>query len=255
MQIIDTHCHMYDEAFGTDRAEAVQRAIDAGVTTVLLPAIDSQSVAALEALYNSNPAVFRKMTGLHPTSVKENFWEELNLVEGLLSDSPDDYVAVGEIGLDFYWDDTFRAQQIEALEYQFDMASRFHKPVALHVRKAYNEMFEALKKHPALSGVFHCFGSSVQEARKAIDMGFYIGVGGVVTFKNATLADVVRQIPLERILIETDAPYLAPVPYRGKRNESAYCTLVAQKIAELKGVDFEIVAEVTTNNAKSLFKL
>ena len=118
MPIIDTHCHMYDEAFDTDRAEAVQRAMDAGVTTMLLPAIDSQSVAALEALYNSNPAVFRKMAGLHPTSVKEDFWEELNLVEGLLSDSPDDYVAVGEIGLDFYWDDTFRAQQIEALEYR-----------------------------------------------------------------------------------------------------------------------------------------
>ena len=257
MPIIDTHCHMYDEAFDTDRAEAVQRAVDAGVTTMLLPAIDSQSVAALEALYKSNPAVFRKMTGLHPTSVKEDFWEELNLVEGLLADSPDDYVAVGEIGLDFYWDDTFRAQQIEALEYQFDMASRFNKPVALHVRKAYNEMFEVLKANFAksLTGVFHCFGSSVQEARKAIDMGFYIGVGGVVTFKNATLAEVVRQIPLERILIETDAPYLAPVPYRGKRNESAYCTLVAQKIAELKDVDFETVAEVTTNNAKSLFKL
>ena len=257
MPIIDTHCHMYDEAFDTDRAEAVQRAVDAGVTTMLLPAIDSQSVAALEALYNSNPAVFRKMTGLHPTSVKEDFWEELNLVEGLLADSPDDYVAVGEIGLDFYWDDTFRVQQIEALEYQFDMASRFHKPVALHVRKAYNEMFEVLKANSdkSLTGVFHCFGSSVQEARKAIDMGFYIGVGGVVTFKNATLAEVVRQIPLERILIETDAPYLAPVPYRGKRNESAYCTLVAQKIAELKDVDFETVAEVTTNNAKSLFNL
>jgi TatD DNase family protein len=248
---------MYDEAFDTDRAEAVQRAVDAGVTTMLLPAIDSQSVPALEALYNSNPAVFRKMTGLHPTSVKEDFWEELNLVECLLAASPDDYVAVGEIGLDFYWDDTFRAQQIAALEFQFDLAEKFHKPVALHVRKAYNEMFEVLKRNSGknLTGVFHCFGSSVQEARKAIDMGFYIGVGGVVTFKNATLAEVVRQIPLERILIETDAPYLAPVPYRGKRNESAYCTIIAQKIAELKDVDFETVAEVTTNNAKTLFKL
>lgn len=257
MQIIDTHCHMYDEAFDTDRAEAVQRAEDAGVTTMLLPAIDSQSVAALEALYNSNPAVFRKMTGLHPTSVKEDFWEELNLVEGLLADSPADYVAVGEIGLDFYWDDTFRAQQIEALEFQLQLAAHFHKPVALHVRKAYNEMFEVLKANSAkvLTGVFHCFGSSVQEARKAIEMGFYIGVGGVVTFKNATLAEVVRQIPLERILIETDAPYLAPVPYRGKRNESAYCTVIAKKIAELKDIDFEIVAEVTTNNATVLFGL
>ncbi len=257
MQITDTHCHMYDEAFDTDRAEAVQRAIDAGVTTMLLPAIDSTSTEALEALHRSNPTVFRKMAGLHPTSVKEDFKTELELVEKQLSGSPDDYVAVGEIGLDFYWDDTFRTQQIEALEAQFQLASQFHKPVALHVRKAYNEMFEMLKANSAksLSGVFHCFGSSVREARKAIDMGFYIGVGGVVTFKNATLAEVVRQIPLERILIETDAPYLAPVPYRGKRNESAYCTIIAQKIADLKDVDLETVAEIATNNAKTLFGL
>lgn len=257
MQITDTHCHMYDEAFDADRAEAVQRAIDAGVTTMLLPAIDSSSTEALDALYHSNPAVFRKMAGLHPTSVKENYKTELELVEKQLSTAPNDYVAVGEIGLDFYWDDTFRTQQLEALEYQFFLAEKYHKPVALHVRKAYNEMFEVLKVNSAkgLTGVFHCFGSSVQEARKAIDMGFYIGVGGVVTFKNATLAEVVRQIPLERILIETDAPYLAPVPYRGKRNESAYCTIIAQKIAELKDVDFETVAEVTTNNATVLFGL
>lgn len=255
MQLIDTHCHFYDEAFDKDRAEAVQRAVDAGVTIMLLPAIDSQSVEALNDLYNSNPAVFRKMAGLHPTSVKDDYCAELQFVEHQLSVHPNDYVAVGEIGLDFYWDDTYRAQQIEALEYQFDMALRFHKPVALHVRKAYNEIFEVLRKFPAITGVFHCFGSSVQEARKAIDMGFYIGVGGVVTFKNATLAEVVRQIPLERILIETDAPYLAPVPYRGKRNESAYCTIISQKIAEIKGVDCEMVAEIATANAKSLFHL
>lgn len=257
MPLIDTHCHFYDEAFDNDRAEAVQRAVDAGVTLMLLPAIDSQSIEALESLYKSNPAVFRKMAGLHPTSVKENYLSELQIVERQLAARPDDYVAVGEIGLDFYWDDTFRSQQIEALEFQFDLAEKFQKPVALHVRKAYNEMFEILKRNSCknLTGVFHCFGSSVQEARKAIDMGFYIGVGGVVTFKNATLAEVVRQIPLERILIETDAPYLAPVPNRGKRNESAYCTFIAQKIAEIKGVDSEMVAEITTTNAKSLFHL
>ena len=257
MQIIDTHCHMYDEAFDNDRAEAVERAVRAGVTLMLLPAIDSQSIEALESLYNSNPAVFRKMAGLHPTSVKEDYLSELQIVERQLSASPDDYVAVGEIGLDFYWDDTFREQQIAALEFQFDLAEKFHKPVALHVRKAYNEMFEVLKRNSGknLTGVFHCFGISVQEARKAIDMGFYIGVGGVVTFKNATLAEVVRQIPLERILIETDAPYLAPVPNRGKRNESSYCTFVAQKIAEIKGLDLQTVASATTNNATVLFGL
>ena len=223
----------------------------------LLPAIDSQSNEALESLYNSYPAAFRKMAGLHPTSVKEDYNAELQLVERQLATHPDDYVAVGEIGLDFYWDESYRKEQFEVLEFQFALAEKYHKPVALHVRKAYNEMFEVLKRNSGknLTGVFHCFGSSVQEARKAIDMGFYIGVGGVVTFKNATLAEVVRQIPLERILIETDAPYLAPVPNRGKRNESSYCTFVAQKIAEIKGLDLQTVASATTNNATVLFGL
>ena len=255
--LTDTHSHIYAEEFDADRDDVVARAEQAGVRLILLPAIDKESYDRQEALAASRPDLFRQMMGLHPTSVGEDNRSDLELAHDKLFSNPDKYIGIGEVGLDFYWDTTYRRQQIEALEYQFDMASRFHKPVALHVRKAYNEMFEVLKANSAksLTGVFHCFGSSVQEARKAIDMGFYIGVGGVVTFKNATLADVVRQIPLERILIETDAPYLAPVPYRGKRNESAYCTLVAQKLAELKEVDFETVAEVTTNNAKSLFKL
>ena len=257
MQLIDTHCHLYDEAFDSDRNEVVERAVNAGVKRMLLPAIDSSNISDLDNLYNTNPLVFRKMAGLHPTSVKENYLSELQIVERQLNDNPDDYVAVGEIGLDFYWDETYRKEQMQAIDFQLNLASKHHKPVALHVRKAYNEMFEVLKQHRNnnLIGVFHCFGSSVQEAEKAIDMGFYIGVGGVVTFKNATLAEVVRQIPIEHILIETDAPYLAPVPYRGKRNESAYCTLVAQKIAELKNTDLETVASITTANAERLFNL
>lgn len=257
MKIIDTHSHLYDEAFATDRDEAVRRAADAGVVKMLLPAIDSGSVDALDKLHSRYPDVFFKMAGLHPTSVRENYRDELESVGNRLVEKRNDYVAVGEIGLDFYWDDTFRKEQMLALETQFEWAVKYGLPVALHVRKAYNEVFEILKKDAfrALKGVFHCYGSSVQDAAKVLDLGFYIGVGGVVTFKNATLAEVVKNVPLERILIETDAPYLAPVPFRGKRNESAYCVEIARKIAEIKAVGIEQVAEVTTRNAELLFNL
>lgn len=257
MKIIDTHSHLYDEAFATDRDEAVRRAADAGVVKMLLPAIDSGSVDALDKLHSRYPDVFFKMAGLHPTSVRENYAEELCLVEKQLEKDLKSYVAVGEIGLDFYWDDTFRKEQIEVLETQLAWARKYGLPVSLHVRKAYNEIFEILKKDEfrTVTGVFHCFGSSVQDAAKVLDLGFLIGVGGVVTFKNATLAEVVKNVPLEKILIETDAPYLAPVPFRGKRNESAYCVNIASKIAEIKNVDVEYVAEVTTANAVALFNL
>ncbi len=257
MKIIDTHSHLYDEAFATDRDEAVRRAADAGVVKMLLPAIDSGSVVAMDSLQADYPDIFFKMAGLHPTSVRENYVEELCLVEKQLEKNLQSYVAVGEIGLDFYWDDTFRKEQIEVLETQLAWAKKYGLPVSLHVRKAYNEIFEILKKDDfrTITGVFHCFGSSVQDAAKVLDLGFFIGVGGVVTFKNATLAEVVKNVPLEKILIETDAPYLAPVPFRGKRNESAYCVNIASKIAEIKNLDVEDVAEVTTANAVALFNL
>lgn len=255
--MIDTHTHIYDEAFDTDRAETIQRALDAGVTTLLLPAIDSQSLERQETLAAAYPDLCRQMMGLHPTSVNEQFETELALVQQRLFDPQRHYVAVGEIGLDLYWDTTYLEQQREVLVRQMRWAEELRLPVALHVRKAYNELFGLLRQlnRGQYAGVMHCFGGSVQEAERAVEMGFYIGVGGVVTFKNATLAKVAATVPLERILLETDAPYLAPVPYRGRRNEPAYLKEVAATIAALRGITPEEVDAVTTDNARRLFAL
>ena len=272
---IDTHCHLYDEAFDADRDEAVQRALDAGVTTMLLPDIDSTSTPRLNALQQQYPTVFRPMAGLHPTSVKEDYEQELAKVHNRLfnsSNSPEidlrsnshnsynsplKYIAVGEIGMDLYWDRTLEAQQREVLRTQMHWAEELDLPVCLHIRKAHNEVFGLLRdlNRHTYRGVMHCFGGSVQEAQRAVEMGFLLGIGGVVTFKNATLADVVKAVPLERLLLETDAPYLSPVPHRGQRNESSYIPLIAQRIADLRGITVDEVAEVTTASARSLFRL
>lgn len=259
--MIDTHCHLYDTAFDADREQALQRAVDAGVSLMLLPAIDSASTAALDALHASHPDRTRRMAGLHPTSVNDNWESELALVARQLgidgSPAPRDYVAVGEIGMDLYWDRTFEAQQAEVLERQLRWAISLDLPVALHIRKAHNKVFSLLRKinRPSYRGVMHCFGGSVQEAHRAVEMGFMLGIGGVVTFKNATLADVVRAVPLESLLLETDAPYLAPVPHRGQRNESAFLPLVADKIAALRDISPELVDRQTSANAENLFRL
>lgn len=260
---IDTHCHLYDEAFDQDREEAVRRAVEAGVTTMLLPDIDSTSTPRLDALATQYPQHFRRMVGLHPTSVKEDFEQELQHVHDRLftghqppaTNHP--FIAVGEIGMDLYWDRTFEAEQRHVLKTQMLWAEELDLPVALHIRKAHNEVFSLLKElnRPTYRGVMHCFGGSVQEARRAVEMGFLLGIGGVVTFKNATLADVVKAVPLERLLLETDAPYLSPVPHRGQRNESAYIPLIAQRIADLRGITLDEVAAVTTASARALFRL
>ncbi len=255
--MIDTHCHLYDEAFDPDRDEAVGRAIAAGVETMLLPAIDSASLGRQEALASAYPQHFRQMMGLHPTSVNADYERELSIVKEKLFTSSANYVGVGEIGLDLYWDKTYLEQQREVLRRQLLWARELQLPVCLHVRKAYNELFGLLRdlNFGTYRGVMHCFGGSVQEAQRAVEMGFHIGIGGVVTFKNATLANVSTAVPLERILLETDAPYLAPVPYRGKRNESSYIPIIAAKIAELRGISTEHVATVTTASAKALFRI
>lgn len=263
MTFVDTHCHLYDEAFDADRDDAVQRALDAGVNTLLLPDIDSSSTPALDALYNAYPLHFRRMAGLHPTSVKEDYEAELQHVHTRLFNSsnslnsPLKIIAIGEIGMDLYWDRTFETQQREVLKTQLKWAIDLDLPVCLHIRKAHNEVFTLLREmnRPSWRGVMHCFGGSVQEAQRALEMGFHLGIGGVVTFKNATMAEVVKATPLDRLLLETDAPYLSPVPHRGQRNESSYIPLIAQKIAELKGISLEAVAEQTTSNAQSLFNL
>ena len=284
--MIDTHCHLYDEAFDSDRSAAVSRAIDAGVDTMLLPAIDSLSHHRQEALATAYPQHFRQMMGLHPTSVNADFQKELDIVQHKLFEienlkvkseisqertsqdlnnfnfqfSPFNskkYVAVGEIGLDLYWDKTFLDQQLHVLRQQILWAEQLGLPVCLHVRKAHNELFGLLRdlNRPQYSGVMHCFGGSVQEAHRAVEMGFHIGIGGVVTYKNATLADVARAVPLDRILLETDSPYLPPVPYRGKRNESCYIPIIADFIATLRGITLQEVADTTTASARQLFRL
>lgn len=256
--MIDTHTHLYDEAFDNDRDAAVQRAVEAGVDLMLLPAIDSHSHDRQECLAAQYPDRFRQMMGLHPTSVGDDFEAELEIVhEKLFHEPRTPYVAVGEVGLDLYWDTSRLEQQREVLLRQMQWAEALDLPVCLHVRKAYNELFGLLKRlnRPRHRGVMHCFGGSLQEARKAIEMGFCLGIGGVATFKNATLGAIAAAVPLESLVLETDAPYLAPVPYRGRRNESAYIPLIAAHIAALRGIATEEVAEVTTATARTLFNL
>ncbi|MCR4659402.1 MAG: TatD family hydrolase [Bacteroidales bacterium] len=255
--MIDTHCHLYDEAFDIDRDEAIERAVAAGVELMLLPDIDQTSLPRQEQLAESRPDLFREMAGLHPTSVDEEYDVALKAVERRLRINPSRYVAVGEIGMDLYWDRTHEDLQREVLRRQLLLAHELDKPVALHIRKAHNEVFALLRElgFGTYRGVMHCFGGSVQEALRAVEMGFHLGIGGVVTFKNAGMAEVVRAIPLDRLLLETDAPYLAPVPHRGKRNESAFIVEVAKKIAEIKQITVEQVAEQTTSNARILFRL
>ena len=258
--MIDTHCHLYDEAFDGDRDDAIERAVSAGVELMLLPDIDSSSTPRLEKLATARHDIFRPMAGLHPTSVKEDYEQELEKVHDRLFKSVPSaltYIAVGEIGMDLYWDRTYEQQQREVLRTQVLWAEKLEMPVALHIRKAHNEVFGLLRdiNRGTYRGVMHCFGGSVQEAQRAVEMGFHIGIGGVVTFKNATMAEVAKAVPLERLLLETDAPYLSPVPHRGKRNESSYLPLIAYKIAELRGISLEEVAEQTTINARELFRL
>ena len=264
MPFIDTHCHLYDEAFDADRDDVLRRALGAGVTTLLLPDIDSESTPRLDALVNTefgnqnSEMRLYAMAGLHPTSVKEDFEQELEQVHERLYQNPkSSFVAVGEIGMDLYWDRTFEEQQCEVLRRQLLWAVELDLPVCLHIRKAHNEVFGLLRdlNRPMWRGVMHCFGGSVQEAQRAVEMGFHLGIGGVVTFKNAGLADVVKAVPLERLLLETDAPYLSPVPHRGQRNEPSYIPLIAQRVGDLRGVTLDEVAETTTVSARALFRL
>lgn len=257
IQLIDTHSHLYDEAFDNDRNDAVERALQAGVGLMLLPAIDPDSYQQQHELAESNPSCFREMMGLHPTSIKEDYQQLLAITKQLLFDHRERYVAVGEIGLDYYWDRTFEQQQQEVLITQMGWAQELDLPVTLHVRNAYNELFELLRSlnRSRFKGVMHCFGGTVEQALEAIEMGLHIGIGGVVTFKKSLMADVVKAIPLTSIVLETDAPYLAPVPHRGHRNESAFVLHVAEKVAQLKELPLETVAKITTANARKLFKL
>ncbi|MBI1184888.1 YchF/TatD family DNA exonuclease [bacterium] len=253
---IDTHTHLFAEEFNADLPEVVRRATEAGVQLMLLPNIDVASIEALYRTQESFPEVFRSMMGLHPCSVKENFKEDLNRIEKELN-SGKDFVAVGEIGLDYYWDSSFAAAQQEAFNTQLSWARELDLPVAIHTRNSFDDSIKCVEKMQdgRLRGVFHCFGGTVDEGKRIMDAGFFLGIGGVATFKKSNSAEVLPQLGLERILLETDSPYLAPVPYRGKRNESSYVPLVAQKLASIYEMPLDHIASVTSQNAVSLFRL
>jgi TatD DNase family protein len=257
--MIDTHCHIFDEAFNADRSEAVARAQAAGVALLLMPNVDSKTFAGMMRTADMFPQVCLPMVGVHPTSITaENVERELDFVRGELErNPPGTFVALGETGVDCYWSRARVALQLAAFERQLRLAEQHSLPVVIHARDSFTEILDVLRRaKPNVRGVFHAFSGSVEIYREVKRLGDYkLGIGGMVTFKNSALPEVVRQAPLSDLLLETDAPYLTPAPLRGKRNESAYLPLIAQKIAEVKGLSAEAVAEATTGNAMLLFNL
>ncbi len=253
MVLIDTHTHLYVEEFSNDIENVIRRAKAEGVQKFYLPAIDSSETANMLALEKEFPGKCFPMTGLHPCSVKENYKEELAKVETMLLQRK--FSAIGESGLDFYWDKTFTKEQYESLNIQAGWALQYDLPLVLHTRDAMQEAIDVIKtyKGKGLRGIFHCFGGTVENAKEIIDQNFLLGIGGVVTYKNSGLAEVLKDIDLKHIVLETDSPYLTPVPFRGKRNESSYLKYIAQKLAEIKKVTVEEVAEQTTSNAENIF--
>lgn len=253
MTLIDTHSHIYLPEFDEDREKMLQRAGQEGVDLVLMPAIDSSAHDHMLQAEMKYPGLCKSMMGLHPCSVKENYKEELKAVEDHFEKR--NFIAVGEIGLDFYWDKTFVQQQYEAFHEQLEWALHYDIPVSIHSRNATDECLTIVAEHQKgkLKGVFHCFSGDTHQAHMAIDMGFYLGIGGVLTFKNAGLDKVLKEVSLEHLVLETDAPYLAPVPFRGKRNEPAYLKYVVERLADLKEVNKEGIAATTSANAKKIF--
>jgi len=255
MILIDTHTHLYLNAFNDDREAMVERAVASGVKYMFLPNIDSSSVRGMQALCERFPENCFPLMGLHPTSVKDNFRDELAQVEKLLDEQI--YYGVGETGIDLYWDNTYYREQVEAFNRQIDLAMEHGLPLVIHARESFTEIFRILENRDisGLRGVFHCFTGKLEEAEHAIKLGFMLGIGGVLTYKNSGLDHVVAELGIEHLILETDAPFLSPVPHRGKRNESAYIIHVADKLAEVLGATAKEVAEATTRNACTLFNL
>lgn len=252
--MIDTHTHLYAEEFDEDRKEAIQRALDKGISEFYLPAIDSESHEKMLQLETEYPGQIFSMMGLHPCYVKPESWEkELAIVKNYLDRRH--FPAIGEIGIDLYWDKTTLDIQVKAFEQQIDWAIEKDLPIVIHTRESFDETFEVLerKKHPKLRGIFHCFSGNLEQAQHAIDLNFILGIGGVVTFKNGKIDQFLSEVPLDKIVLETDSPYLAPVPHRGKRNESSYLDLVAGKLVNIYGKDFSEIDRITTDNARKIF--
>ncbi len=254
-ELIDTHAHLYAEQFDEDRGAVVQRAYDNGVRHIFLPNIDHQSVEPMMALAATDPEHIHPMMGLHPCSVDANYLQELEWVKTWLDKV--NFCAIGEIGVDLYWDKTYQKQQEDAFLQQVRWAMDLDKPIVIHSRESIDLIIGLLQplKAKNLRGIFHCFTGTVTQAKAIMDLGFLMGIGGVLTFKKAGMDQVIPHIPLDYLVLETDAPYLAPVPYRGKRNESSYTKIVAEKLADILGIDIEEVAKKTTANAKALFGL
>ena len=251
--ITDTHTHLYSEQFDQDRDAMIQRAKDAGVQRFFIPAIDSSYTERMFSLKENYPSDVFLMMGLHPTSVKENFKSELQHVKDWIDKKS--FVAIGEIGIDLYWDKTFLAEQQEAFKLQIQWAKQKNLPIVIHCRDAFDEIFEILELEKAtnLRGIFHCFTGTLEQAKKAISYNMKLGIGGVATFKNGKIDTFLSQIPLQNIVLETDAPYLSPVPFRGKRNESSYITYVVEKLAAIYEVSFNDITKITTKNSKEVF--
>lgn len=255
MKLIDTHTHLYLNNFAADRNEIIQNAVNQGVETILLPAIDRSTFNSMMDLVNQYPGTCFPMIGLHPTSINNNYEAEIEFVETKLNEGG--YNAIGEIGIDLYWDGTYFDQQKDAFRRQLRMAKKHQLPVVIHTRDSFDEIYPIVKEEKTdnLKGVFHCFTGTITEAKKIIDIGFLMGIGGIITFKNAGLAETVQDLPLESLVLETDAPFLTPVPFRGRRNQSAYITYIAKKLAEVKNMKVDQIAEITSNNAVDLFNL
>lgn len=253
MKLIDTHVHLYLTDFADDIDEVLERAAKTGVEKFFLPSIDSSETRAMLQLEQRYPGQCFAMAGLHPCSVKNNYKNELHEVEQLLSGRT--FAAIGETGLDFYWDKTFINEQYDSLRTQSEWALQYNIPLVLHTRNAMQETIDTVKPYAekGLTGIFHCFGGTVEQAKEIIEMNFYLGIGGVVTYKKSGLAETMEKINLDHIVLETDAPYLTPVPFRGKRNESSYLKYIVEKIATVKNILPEEVAAITTANAEKVF--
>ncbi len=255
MIITDTHTHLYSEAFDLDRREMIERAINNNVKRFFIPAIDSSYTKAMFQLENDFPEQVFLMAGLHPTSVKDNYADELNHVEALLTKHK--FYAIGEIGIDLYWDTSTLEIQKKAFKHQIRLAIQYKLPIVIHCRDAFDEIFEVLEdvKCDEVFGIFHCFTGTLEQAHRAMSYNMKLGIGGVVTFKNGGIDKYIGQIDLKHIVLETDSPYLAPKPYRGKRNESSYILKILEKLSELYGISQERISEITTQNSKDIFKI
>ncbi|MGE5518579.1 MAG: TatD family hydrolase [Candidatus Dadabacteria bacterium] len=252
MQFIDSHAHIYLPEFDNDRSAVIDKALGEGVETILLPAIDSSTHTNMLETAQKYPCC-KSMMGLHPCSVNQDYKKELDNVQQYLESQ--EFIAVGEIGLDFYWDKTYTEEQYAAFRQQVTLSLKYKLPIAIHSRNSIDECISVVSEFPGARGVFHCFSGNLQQAWQIMELGFMMGIGGVATFKNGGLDKVIPEIGLSNIILETDAPYLAPVPYRGKRNESSYIPLIAERLSTLLKVSIDEVAEITSANCKKLFAL